>query len=286
MAAVSIAESLSSAAARIAAHSLSPQLDAEVLLGNLLGLSRTELIVRGTAPMASDASSAYEAMVARRIGGDPVAYLTGMREFWSLTLKVTPAVLVPRPDTEMLVEHALTLIPKNRAFSVLDLGTGSGAIALAIASERPRARIVGSDVSEAALEVAEHNARALKLNHIEWRAGSWFQPVGGERFDLIVSNPPYIPAADPALDALGAEPRLALTPGPSGLEAFEVIIAGAGAHLTAHGMLAFEHGSTQSADLARLLKPHGFAGVRTHADYSGHPRVTLGTLHSAHQEPS
>lgn len=280
-----IADALQSGARALRSRSDSPRLDAELLLAKILGLPRAGLIARGDEPFAGEHARAYAGLIEQRLGGAPVAYLTGTREFWSLPLEVTPAVLVPRPETELLVELALQLLPRHpvdRASRILDLGTGSGAIALAIASERPAARITGVDVSRAALDVAIQNSRRLSLTQIDWRLGSWFAPVTGERFDLIVANPPYIAAADPALELLRAEPMLALCDGPTGLEALSAIAAGAPAHLREGGWLALEHGSGQAADVAGLLEHHGFAGIRSHADFSGKPRVTLGTIHSAH----
>jgi release factor glutamine methyltransferase len=282
MQAHTVEDTLRVAACTLAGHSESPQLDAEVLLSTVLGVTRTALIVRGSDPLGSDALAAYQGLIDRRRDGEPVAYLTGRREFWSLPLKVTPAVLVPRHETELLVETALRLIPTAEARLVLDLGTGSGAVALAIASERPRSKVTGVDVSPAALGVARDNARSLGLPNVAWRLGSWFDAVPAQRFDLLVANPPYIAAADLALQALAAEPRLALESGPTGLEALASIIEGAAAHLTAGGWLVLEHGSTQHHDVARMLEHRGFGDVRLHEDYSGRPRVTMGTIHSPH----
>lgn len=288
-----VAHTLQTAMSTLAAHSESPRLDAEVLLAKVLGLSRTGLLVRGAELVAPEHRSTYHDLIARRAHGTPVAYLTGTREFWSLRLTVTADVLVPRPETELLVEKALEHIPAGQECSVLDLGTGTGAIALAIASERPQAQITGVDVSAAALAIAVRNGEDLGLvgdsttgsqPRINWRLGSWFDAVPGERFDIIVSNPPYIAADDLALPLLAAEPRLALTCGPTGLEALRVIAARAPQHLNTHGWLLLEHGSAQAADVAQLLAAQGFRDIRSHADYSGKPRVTLGTFHSAHQE--
>jgi release factor glutamine methyltransferase len=267
-----IAEVLRRAVHALAQHSESPRLDAEVLLGKVLGVTRSALIVRGPEPIAADALHQYQGLIERRATGTPVAYLTGRREFWSLQLDVTPAVLVPRPETETLVELALRLLPLDREPSVLDLGTGSGAIALAIAAERPRARVTGIDISPAALGVARRNASALGLPRVEWRLGSWFEPVAGERFDLIVANPPYVADTDPALAKLADEPPLALRSGPTGLESLEAIIEQA----AAHGWVLLEHGSSQGPEVARLLEQRGFTAIRSHDDYSGRPRVTAG----------
>ena len=284
-----VAQTIQSGARSLDSHSDSPRLDAELLLGKILGLPRSGLIARGNDPVASECARGYARLIEQRLQGAPIAYLTGTREFWSLTLRVTPAVLVPRPETECLVELALQRLPErpagpraDRACSVLDLGTGSGAIALAIASERPGVRVTGVDISPPALEVAIQNARDLGLSGIDWRLGSWFAPVAGERFDLIVANPPYIAAADPALEKLTAEPAIALCDGPTGLEALAAIAGAAAPHLHDNGWLILEHGSNQAPDVARLLERHGFTDVRSHLDLSGKPRVTLGTVHPSH----
>ena len=275
-----IADTLRSASHALAACSESPRLDAELLLGKVLGLSRPALIARGDESLTAESRGAYSQLLARRLAGAPVAYLTGTREFWSLALAVTPAVLVPRPETETLVELALRLLPPDRQRSILDLGTGSGAIALAIARERPACRVTAVDVSPEALTVAVGNSRALRIDGIEWCQGSWFDAVPGRCFDLIVANPPYVASDDPALTKLGAEPALALTCGPTGLEALSAIVAGAPLHLNPPGWLLLEHGSDQSPQVVSMLEHHGFTGIRSHPDGSGRPRVTLGTLHS------
>jgi release factor glutamine methyltransferase len=281
-----VAQTLQSGARTLSSLSDSPRLDAELLLGKVLGLPRSGLIARNDELVGVERERAYAVLIARRLQGAPVAYLTGTREFWSMPLTVTPAVLVPRPETELLVELALERLPASssaeRACSLLDLGTGSGAIALAIASERPRSRITGIDISQPALDIARHNSHSLGLPHIDWRLGSWFEAVPGERFDVIVANPPYVAAADPALQLLSAEPAIALCAGPTGLEALAAIAGAAASHLYERGWLILEHGGDQAPAVAQLLERHGFTGIRSHLDFSGKPRVTLGTLHPQH----
>jgi release factor glutamine methyltransferase len=277
--ALTIAAALQRAAQMLRGHGDSPRLDAEILLGRVLGVSRSALIVGGADPVSAETQRTYDELIAGRMQGAPVAYLTGTREFWSLELDVTPDVLVPRPETEVLVELALALLPKDVSLSVLDLGTGSGAIALAIASERPLVCMTGVDVSELALAVAMANSRKLGLMQIRWRAGSWFQAVPDRRFDMIVSNPPYVASNDPALEHLAAEPAVALSSGPTGLEALGSIIDGAAEHLNPGGWLLLEHGHNQEDDVARMLECRGFDHIRSHVDYSGHARVTLGAVH-------
>jgi release factor glutamine methyltransferase len=279
---MNIADTLNLGTRTLTPHSDSPRLDAEMLLGKVLGLSRAALIAHDDAALAVDSERAYADMIAQRSAGIPVAYLTGTREFWSLTLSVSPAVLVPRPETEVLVEQALHLKSRNEPCALLDLGTGSGAVALAIAVERPDWNITGVDVSPLALSVARANAHALELSNIDWRLGSWFDAVAARRFDLIVSNPPYVASGDPALTALSAEPTLALTPGPTGLEALAAIISQAAAHLNERGWLLLEHGWDQAPSVAALLARQGLTHIRTIADFSGKSRVTLATFHTQH----
>jgi len=278
---MNIAETLSLGTRTLSPHSDSPRLDAEMLLGKVLGLSRTALMAHDDACLADDSERAYAELIAQRTAGMPVAYLTGTREFWSLTLNVSPAVLVPRPETEILVEQALRLRSRNDPCAVLDLGTGSGAVALAIAAERPNWSVTGVDVSALALSVARQNALMFDIFNVDWRLGSWFDGLQARRFDLIVSNPPYIPGGDPALAALAAEPKLALTPGPTGLEALTAIISQAAAHLNDRGWLLLEHGWDQAPSVVTLLARQGMSGIRTVPDFSGKPRVTLAsTLYS------
>ena len=249
-------------------------LDAQVLLAHTLGTTRERVLSHPERAVHAPAAERYAALIARRAAGEPLAYLVGRREFWSLELAVTPAVLIPRPETEILVERALILGPASAR--VADLGTGSGAIALAIARERPAWRVTATDVSAPALTVARANAAALGLGGVEFLEGSWFEPLGEAPFELIVSNPPYVDAADPALEALRFEPPLALTPGPDGLAALRVLARGAGAHLSPGGWLLLEHGATQGEALRRELVAAGFTHVRSHPDLAGHERMTEG----------
>jgi release factor glutamine methyltransferase len=221
--------------------------DGQVLLAHVLGQNRAWLAAHRDEPLPRAQADAFLALAKRRRDGEPVAHLTGMREFWGLLLAVTPDVLIPRPETESVVELALAKIPADRATRVLDLGTGSGAIALALAHERPQAHVVAVDHSAAALDVARGNARRLGLANVTCIASDWYADVGAERFEVIVANPPYIEAGDPHLREgdLRFEPAMALTPGGDGLGALRAIIAGASAHLHAGGWLFVEHGYDQ-----------------------------------------
>lgn len=252
--------------------------EAEFLLAAALECSRGELLAQRDLAVADGAARRYRASLVRRAQGEPLAYVTGRKEFWSLDLDVDARVLVPRPETELLVEFALQVLPADAHARVLDLGTGSGAIALAIASERPHARVIATDVSTDALTVACRNAERLQLGNVSFESGTWFEPVGSMHFDLIVSNPPYVAAGDAALrgDGLIAEPRVALTPGPGGLEAVEHIAAHAVEHLRPGGWLALEHGTTQAAAVAALFSTRGLSTIRSLRDLAGHERVTCG----------
>jgi release factor glutamine methyltransferase len=274
-----IADCLQRGARALGSRSESPRLDAELLLCHVLRLSRAALVVHGADAVDADHECRYDDLIAQRAARMPIAYLTESREFWSLDLHVTPDVLVPRPETELLVELALQRLPPDQPHTVLDLGTGSGAIALAIATERPLARIIAVDPSARALAVASSNAVRLGLSRVEFRAGSWFDAVPGLTVDLIVSNPPYVAGNDPALELLAHEPALALASGPAGLDALQAIAGNAARHLKSGGWLLLEHGHTQAVEVAAMLHRQGFEGITSHVDYSGKPRVTLGTVH-------
>jgi release factor glutamine methyltransferase len=249
--------------------------DAELLLARAWNLSRSQLLARSGEPVPADVALRFEEICRRRAAGHPVAYLLGQREFWSMNFEVTPAVLVPRPETELLVERALLQVRTPDA-RVADLGTGSGAIAIAMAHERPGWQVVGSDVSEEALAVARRNGERLAAGRIQWRHGAWYQPLAGQRFHALVSNPPYIAADDPALqdDGVRFEPRLALTPGGDGLGALLTLINGAPEHLEPGGWIALEHGAAQGDAARAALVARGFAHVTSHRDLAGHERVT------------
>ena len=258
-----------------ASGSESPQLEAELLLAHALGQNRARLKSHPEDVPQAATRSRYEQLIARRVGGEPLAYIVGFKDFWTLRLTVSPAVLVPRPETELLVERALALRPESEGRAV-DLGTGSGAIALALASERPQWHIAATDLSADALAVARDNAARHSLTRVEFLQGSWFEPLGERRFDLIVSNPPYIGAAEPETSsaALRREPQGALSPGADALAALREIIQAAPRHLEHGGWLLLEHGATQAADVAHELVGRGFRHVRFHRDLAGHERVS------------
>ena len=253
-----------------AAEVLGTRLDAELLLAHVLDVSRANVIARDERELTPEEQGDFERLLARRVAGEPLAYLTGSREFWSLELEVTKDVLVPRPETELLVEWGLALAPA----SVLDLGTGSGAIALALAKELPRASVTAVDVSVAALAVARANARRLGVASVEFRAGSWFDGLGA--FDLVVSNPPYVAENDPHLADLKFEPALALTSGVDGLDALREIVAQAPRHLGPGGWLLVEHGGTQGPAVRELFRMAGFGSIETRRDLAGLERATGG----------
>ena len=277
---ITVAAALRSGAARLQNATQSPALDARVLLGHSLDQSAAWLIAHADDALTAAARADYDRLVARRAGGEPLAYILGRREFWSLDVCVSPATLIPRPDTETLVSQALALGRDRHNARFLDLGTGSGAVALAIASESRDATVVATDRSEAALDVARDNAARLGLD-VTFYLGDWFAALPeapAPRFDVIVSNPPYVRDDDPHLARgdLPFEPRDALVAGADGLDALRQIVAEAAAHLRERGALALEHGADQGDAVRDLMQQQGWRDVETVRDLAGQPRVTLG----------
>ena len=254
--------------------------EAELLLLHVLDRPRSWLFAHATDPLAADDQAAFETLLARRVAGEPVAYLTGRRGFWTLDLEVDPATLIPRPETELLVELALERLPPDQALQLADLGTGSGAIALALASERPRAQVLATDASTGALAVAARNAARHELGNVRFAEGGhdWYAPLQGVRFDLIASNPPYIASDDPHLEQgdLRFEPSTALASGMDGLDDIRRIVDGGQAHLRPGGWLLIEHGWDQGAAIRALFEATGFVEVQTVQDLEQRDRITLG----------
>jgi release factor glutamine methyltransferase len=253
-------------------------LDAQVLLAHVLGVDRAWLVAHDADTLSSHQLAAFDALASRRRAGEPVAYLTGVREFWGLPLAVDRSVLIPRPETETVVEQALQYLRDKRDASVLDLGTGSGSIALAIAHERPEATVDAVDVSPQALAVARRNADRLKLANLRFIQSDWYAAVPpGRIYDLIASNPPYVPDRDRHLSAgdVRFEPLAALRAGADGLDALRVVIDGARARLALGGVLVVEHGYDQAHAVRALMADAGFVAISTHRDLAGLDRVSL-----------
>ena len=278
MSAVTLRSLLADAARHLAALSETPRLDAEVLLAAALERPRSYLHAWPERTPEPKQSARFLAWLAWRGAGFPVAYIIGRREFWSLDLEVTPDTLIPRPETELLVELALARLPADRPVAIADLGTGSGAIALALAVERPLARIVATDHSPAALTVARRNTQRLNIASVEFREGDWCAPLGDERFDLIAANPPYVAATDPRWrqGELRFEPPAALVSSADGLDALRTIIAQAPNHLQPGGWLLLEHGYDQGETVPALLRERGFDAVRDYQDAAGLSRTSAG----------
>lgn len=258
--------------------SSSARIEVQCLLQAVLQVNRAWLLTYPEKSLDADQYARYMALFERRLSGEPVAYLLGEREFYGLNFRVSPATLIPRPDTELLVELALQRIPQQGAYRVLDLGTGSGAIALSIADARPNAEVVAIDASSDALEVAQFNAQRLALNNVRMLRSDWFSALHGERFDIIVSNPPYIAAGDAHLSQgdVRFEPPCALASGTDGLDDIRRITAQAQAHLNMNGWIMFEHGYNQAAQVRILLQQAGFAKVFSAQDLAGIDRVSGG----------
>lgn len=251
--------------------------DAEILLAMVIGKSRSWLIAFDDSELSPAQLERLDELVTRRAAGVPIAYLTGEREFWSLPIDVSPDTLIPRPDTEVLVELALARLPAD-VCRVLDLGTGTGAIALAVASERPTCEITGVDRIPGAVDLARHNAKKLGLTNVSFEQSNWFSSLNDQRFTMIISNPPYIDAADAHLNEgdVRFEPASALVAAGGGLADIRHIAANAGQHLLPEGWLLLEHGWQQGADVRQILRDNDFCAVETRQDYGGNDRVTLG----------
>lgn len=261
---------------RLAPLHESYRLDAELLLAQALGKPRSHLYAWPRQRIDPEQRRRFESLVKRREAGEPIAYLLGRREFWSLELEVGPATLIPRPETELLVDLALSGLPARHSCRALDLGTGSGAIALALAAERPHWSITATEDSAGALAIARRNRERLGLANVTLLRGDWFQPVLGRQFELIVSNPPYVERGDPHLSHGDPryEPLGALDGGIDGLTSLTRIIAGAGDHLSAEGLLIVEHGADQAEAVRGLMASAGLVSIETHADLAALPRAT------------
>jgi release factor glutamine methyltransferase len=259
--------------------SSSARIEVQCLLQAVLQVNRAYLLTHPEQLLSDEQQARFTALFERRLSGEPIAYLLGEREFYGLTFKVSPATLIPRPETELLVELALQRIPQQGTCRVLDLGTGSSAIALSIAHARPYAEVVAVDASAAALEVAKFNVQRLDLGNVRLLHSDWFGALQDERFDIIVSNPPYIAADDAHLTQgdVRFEPSSALASGADGLDGIRRICAQAKAHLNVNGWLLFEHGYDQASQVRALLQQSGFAGVFSARDLSGVERVSGGS---------
>lgn len=250
------------------------RLEAELLVARSINMPRSYLFAHPEDSLDSAAQQRLEETLERRLDGEPMAYITGVKEFCSLELMVSPATLVPRPETELLVELALREIPRRSDWQILDLGTGSGAIAVAIASERPLCEVTAVDASAGAIAIARQNARQLELGNVVCIEGDWTSPVAERKFNVIASNPPYVGNADAALESLSAEPLLALVAGADGLDAIRVLAHSCTTIVADGGLLLLEHGIDQHQAVAEILAPHDWQDIRCHNDYAGNPRVT------------
>ncbi|NOZ51862.1 MAG: peptide chain release factor N(5)-glutamine methyltransferase [Gammaproteobacteria bacterium] len=273
-----IQQALSDARQQLSPTLEAASLEAEILLGHVLQQSRAQLYTWPHKPISDSQLSSYKALLARRFAGEPIAYIVGFREFWDLPLRVSPATLIPRPETERLVEISLELIPTDKTWHVADLGTGTGAIAIAIAKHRPRSQVVATDISIEALTIAQQNATQLKIPNLQFKNGAWCQPLKGMFFDLIVSNPPYITKNDPHLKQgdLRYEPALALTSGQNGLQDITNIVQSAPTILKNGGWLLLEHGFNQGDSVTNLLSMNNYKNISKYHDYEYRERASLG----------
>ena len=275
---VTIARVLARARAVLEATSATARLDTEVLLSHVLGWRRARLLAHTGAPLDSDSRERFATLVARRRTGVPIAYLTGRREFWSMEFLVTPDTLVPRPETEHLVEAVLGVVRSDEAATIADIGTGAGAIAVAVARERPRAFVLGSDRSAAAVAIARANAVRLGAGNASFVVADACAALAPGRWSVIASNPPYVAENDPHLTTgdVRFEPREALVSGPRGLDMLDALARHAPQRLAPGGWLVVEHGREQGPEVRALLSRGGFTSVETVRDLAGHERVTLG----------
>lgn len=264
---------------KLTAYSATPQLDAEVLLAHVLQTNRAQLLAHGDQTLSVSQQQQFQYLIARCQQGEPIAYLLGYREFWSLKFKVTPDTLIPRPETELLVEQILQKLPADAPCNIADLGTGCGAIALAIAHERPRWSVVATDISQAALAVAKQNANLLQLTNVNFKQGNWCDALEEQTFAFhaIVSNPPYIAEGDVQLQShvRRFEPTSALIAANNGLEALQTIIVQARNYLRPQGWLLLEHGYNQAAEVAKLLTANQYTAIVSYNDLAGWPRISI-----------
>ncbi len=276
-----IQTALSEATQLFSSVSDSPELDAEILLCLVLGKNRSYLRTWPKKQLHAQQRLQYKTLLRQRQQGTPIAYITGVREFWSREFKVTPDVLIPRPDTELLIELCLPLIPKDKSFKIIDLGTGSGVIAVTLACERLHAQIFATDINEAALKVAKQNAEKHHCRTVRFGKSAWFTDVLDKDFDLVISNPPYIAADDPHLlkGDVRFEPQTALVADNKGLHDIAQIIESACKHLKAGGYVFIEHGYTQHAAVQAIFESFDYANIQTYLDLGGNPRVTCGQWH-------
>jgi len=278
---VQISQLLISACQQLDKLTDSARLDAEILLAHALKKNRTWLATWADKSLPDNEINSFNSLLERRKAGEPIAHITGSREFWSLDVKVTKDTLIPRPETELMVEKILSLYPQQNNIELLDLGTGSGAIALALASERPGWKITATDQSPSALDIARQNAQRLALNNINFQSGDWFEPVNNRKFDIIASNPPYIPHTDPHLSQgdVRFEPRSALASGEDGLDAIRLICQQARTHLKPEAMLIIEHGFDQKSALRSIFMLSGYKNIQQDLDLAANPRLTHGFNH-------
>lgn len=271
-----IQSALTEATSLLAKESDSAALDAEVLLCFVLQKERSYLRAWSEKRLSSPQRLQFQKLLKQRLEGYPIAYLIGVREFWSREFKVTPDVLIPRPDTELLIELCLGLIPKHEMFKIIDLGTGSGAIAITLAAERPNVTMFATDISEAALKVARQNAALHRIKNIHFQKSAWFENINENEFDLIVSNPPYIAANDPHLQQgdLRFEPQHALISEGNGLQDITEIAKSAVHFLKTGGHLLVEHGYDQQDLVQTIFQGFSYQNIQTHKDLAGLPRVT------------